>query len=187
MQNPRLAARYAKSLMDIALEQGTLDSIYKDMQGINQTCKSSSEFVALMKSPIVKADKKNSILEALFTGKVDAVTTAFMKLIIEKGREFFLPEIASSFISLYKAHNKINDVTLTTAHALDEQMQQQLVGHIQSQFQGMSVELTTKVDESLIGGFTLEANNNLFDASISRDLKDIKKQFLKNLYIPDIR
>jgi F-type H+-transporting ATPase subunit delta len=47
--------------------------------------------------------------------------------------------------------------------------------------------LKTKVDNDLIGGFVLEANNNLFDASISRDLKDIKKQFLQNLYIPDIR
>jgi F-type H+-transporting ATPase subunit delta len=46
--------------------------------------------------------------------------------------------------------------------------------------------LTTKTDESLIGGFVLEFNNNLLDASISRDLKDIKQQFLKNEFVGKI-
>jgi F-type H+-transporting ATPase subunit delta len=50
----------------------------------------------------------------------------------------------------------------------------------------VSVELTTKTDESLIGGFVLEFNNNLLDASISRDLKDIKKQFLQNEFVGKI-
>ena len=45
----------------------------------------------------------------------------------------------------------------------------------------------THVNPTLLGGFVLEANNNLFDASIIRDLNDIKKQFLKNEYIPNIR
>ncbi len=43
------------------------------------------------------------------------------------------------------------------------------------------------INEKLLGGFILEANSNVFDASILRDLNDIKKQFLKNEYIPDIR
>ncbi|MEY3055838.1 MAG: synthase subunit delta, partial [Bacteroidota bacterium] len=49
-----------------------------------------------------------------------------------------------------------------------------------------TIELTTKTDESLIGGFVLEFNNNLVDASIARDLKDIKKQFLNNEFISKI-
>jgi F-type H+-transporting ATPase subunit delta len=46
--------------------------------------------------------------------------------------------------------------------------------------------LTTKIDESLIGGFILEFNNKLVDASIARDLKDIKKQFLNNEFLSKI-
>jgi F-type H+-transporting ATPase subunit delta len=64
MQNPRLADRYAKSLMDIAIEQGKLDALYTDMQGLKSICDSSSEFVNLMKSPIVKADTKQSVIRA---------------------------------------------------------------------------------------------------------------------------
>jgi F-type H+-transporting ATPase subunit delta len=108
-------------------------------------------------------------------------------LIIRKGREFFLPEIADAFIGQYKKHNKINEVLLTTAEPLDEQTFTQLKLKIEQQFQGMHIDLTTKVNPDLIGGFIVEANNNLFDASIIRDLNDIRKQFLKNEFIAEIR
>lgn len=187
MQNPRLAARYAKSLMDIALEQNKLEVVYTDMQGIESAQRGSAELVSLMRSPIIKSDTKNSIVKALFGGKIDTLTEAFINLIINKKREFFLPEIVTAFIAQYKQHKNINDVKLTTAHPLDADMLQSLQQEIEKQLAGKKIELNTEVDESLIGGFVLEANNNLFDASIVRDLRDIKKQFQQNIYIPNIR
>lgn len=186
MQNPRLADRYAKSLMDIAIEQGKLDALYTDMQGLKSICDSSAEFTNLMKSPIVKSDTKQSVFKAITDGKVDGVTTAFVNLIISKGREYFLPEIVNAFLTHYKKHNKINVVKLTTAAPLDETMTQLILQNVQRQFPEMTIELNTAIDESLLGGFIVESNNNQFDASIIRDLRDIRKQFLKNEYIPAI-
>ena len=65
-------------------------------------------------------------------------------------------------------------------------MKQSIEQKVKSANQFTTVELTTKVDEALIGGFVLEFNNNLLDASIARDLKDIKKQFLNNEFISKI-
>jgi F-type H+-transporting ATPase subunit delta len=186
MQNPRLAGRYAKSLMDIAIENGKLDTMYNDMLGLDAVCKDSKDFVSMMKSPIVTASTKQNVVKAIAEGKVDDITFKFINLIINKGREFFLPEIISTFISQYKKHNNINEVLLTTSEQMDEEMKNTLIQSIQKQFTG-TIDLKTKVDSSLIGGFILEANNNLFDASILRDLNDIKKQFLTNVYVPDIR
>ena len=49
------------------------------------------------------------------------------------------------------------------------------------------IDLQTKVNEDLIGGFTIETNNKLVDASIAHDLKIVQKQFMKNIYVPDLR
>ena len=187
MQNPRLASRYAKSLMDLALEQNKLDAIYNDMLGLKSVFKQSRDLVMLMKSPIVKADKKHIVVKEIIHGKVDAMTEGFINLIVSKGRESFLQEIVEGFITQYKVYNKINDVKLTTAEPLDENMTAILKSKIAAQFKDMTIELSTHVNPTLLGGFVLEANNNLFDASIIRDLNDIKKQFLKNEYIPNIR
>lgn len=186
MQNPRLAARYAKSLMDIAIENSKLDTMYNDMLGLDAICNDSKDFVSMMKSPIVTASTKQNVIKAIIEGKVDDITFKFIQLIIVKGREFFLPEIISTFISQYKKHNNINEVLLTTSEPMDEEMKTKLVQSIQKQFTG-TIDLKTKVDSSIIGGFILEVNNNLFDASILKDLNDIKKQFLTNIYVPDIR
>ncbi len=187
MLNPRLAVRYAKSLMDIAIEQNKLDAIYNDMLGLKAIFAESRDFVMLMRSPIIKADKKSAVVKAFTEGKVDSITDAFINLIVNKGREFFLEEIVNAFISQYKVHNRINEVTLTTAAPIDEEMKQMLQTKIAAQFSDMKIDLSTRIDESILGGFVLEANNNVFDASIIRDLNDIKKQFLKNEYVPNIR
>lgn len=187
MQNPRLAARYAKSLVDIAIEQGKLDVIYNDMLTLQSICANNADFVQMIKSPIIKGTQKKSIMKAILSGKIDGVTETFVNLIITKGRDFFLPEIFTSTIVLYKEKNNITDVTLTTSEPLDEAMFADMEQKIAAQFAGRKIEIKTQVNPALIGGFVLEANNNLFDASILRDLNDIKKQFLQNLYVPDIR
>ncbi|MEJ7822528.1 MAG: F0F1 ATP synthase subunit delta, partial [Chitinophagaceae bacterium] len=44
MTNPRLAIRYAKSLLDLAQEQGKLEDAFNDMKLLDTICKSSREF-----------------------------------------------------------------------------------------------------------------------------------------------
>ena len=75
MQNPRLAHRYAKSLIDLSVEKGQLENVYADMKYLQAVCKSSSEFVNLLRSPIVNADKKQAVLDAVCKGKISVANT----------------------------------------------------------------------------------------------------------------
>ena len=97
MQNPRLASRYAKSLIDLAQELNALEAVLDDMELIQQACNDSHDLVLMLKSPIVKADKKTAVLHALFQDKIQKVTLAFIDLLVNKGREFHLPEIVDAF------------------------------------------------------------------------------------------
>ncbi len=187
MPNPRLASRYAKSLVDLAVEKGLLEAIHSDMQYLRAVCKASKEFVNLLRSPIVKADKKDAILSAVIGGKVNALTDAFVKLLVKKGREGDLPEIAQAYVDQYNTIKGIHIVKLTTAVAVDEPVKQAIISKLQAEAGLANVELNAAVDEDLIGGFVLEFNDKLIDASIARDLKDVRKQFLENVYVHDIR
>ncbi len=186
MANARLAGRYAKSLLDLATEQGQLEAIYADMKYLHAVCQASSELVNVLRSPIIKADQKNSILAEVFKNKVGLLSSSFMVLLVKKGRENELPEMASAFIEQYNTIKGIHQVTLTTAVAVSDELKKSIEDKVKSETSFATVELTTKTDDKLIGGFILEFNNNLVDASIARDLKDIKKQFLNNEYINKI-
>jgi F-type H+-transporting ATPase subunit delta len=91
MLNPRLAGRYAKSLIDLAVERNQLEVVYKDMEYLQAVCKASREFVTLLKSPVIPIEKKNKAITAVTSGKVSELTAAFNKLLVNKNREFYLP------------------------------------------------------------------------------------------------
>jgi len=185
MKNPLLATRYAKALLGLALEQNKLEEVQTSMSALATTTSGSKELANLFRSPIIKADKKVNIVNALAEKMgTDDMTRGFINLIINKKRDVFLPEIFTAFQEQYKVHKNIGTVELTVADNLSDEMKNKIMESIKSQLNGQEIDLTIKVDEKLIGGFVLEANNNLFDGSIARDLKDIKDQFLKNIYVP---
>ena len=186
MSNARLAGRYAKSLLDLAIEQGQLETVYADMKYVQAVCKASVELVNLLRSPIIKADQKNSILTAVTKDKVSVLTASFNVLLVKKGREGELPEMANAFIEQYNALKGIHQVTLTTAVEVSDDIKKSIEQKVKSSNEFGSVELTTQTKPDLIGGFVLEFDNNLLDASVLRDLKEIKKQFLNNEFISKI-
>ncbi len=186
MSNARLAGRYAKSLLGLAQEQGQLEVVYADMKYVHAVCEASREFVNLLRSPIINADQKNSIIGAVTKDKVSLLTSSFTVLLVKKGRESDLPEMAIAFIEQYNEIKGIHQVTLTTAVEVSDDLKKSIENKVKAENNFATVELTTKTDESLIGGFVLEFNNNLLDASIARDLKDIKRQFTNNEFVGKI-
>ena len=187
MLNPRLAGRYAKSIVDLAIERNELEKVYADMKYLQAVCKSSRDFVRLLKSPVIPADKKSAALTAVTTGNVGELTAAFNKLLISKNREFYLPEIVDAFIDQYNKIKGIHRVKLTTAAPVSDDLKEAIVSKIKSETSLQNIELESVVKEELIGGFVLEFNNNLVDASIARDLRDLKKQFSSNEFVQQIR
>ena len=188
MPNPRLAARYAKSLVDLSTERNQLEVVYTDMRFLHQVTKASRDFVNLLRSPVVNADKKHGIIDTITKGRISELTAAFIKLLVNKGRESDMPEIIHAFIEQYNAIKGIHKVKLTTATAISDDLKNAIVSKVKREAKLENVELEEKIDDALIGGFVLEYNNNLVDASVLRDLKDISKQFKeRNVFVQNIR
>ena len=187
MTNPRLAIRYAKSLLDLAQEQGKLEEVYTDIKMLDNICKSSREFANVLKSPIIKEDKKNKIIESVTEGRISLLTSSFIKLLGSKGRESNLVEIISAFIDQYNIVKGIHKVKLTTAVEVSDAVKNDFISKIKASEGIENIELEASVDDSLVGGFVLEMEGWKADASIRRDLMDVQKQFLNNDYIQKLR
>lgn len=187
MNNPRLAQRYAKSLVDISMEMNQFDEVRKDVLLLQHVMNSSRELVVVLNSPIIKSDKKYKILGAVTQGKISKISQTFLKLLCSKNREANLPGIADSFLQQYNTIKGLHTAQLTTATKLSEEMVSTFVSKIKTSSSIEHLTLETKVDESLIGGFILEMEGKLIDASILRDLTDVKKQFANNDYIHKLR
>jgi len=115
------------------------------------------------------------------------MTIAFFKLLINKSREYNLPEIVNAFIVQYNELNNIHTFKLITAIPVSDTLKESIINKIKAETSYQKIQLETAVKEELIGGFTLEVGDSLVDASILRDLNDVKKQFQNNEYIHNIR
>jgi F-type H+-transporting ATPase subunit delta len=183
MQNPRLASRYAKSILDLAIEKNSLEAVLADMRVLQQICAVSEEFETMLRSPVIKGDKKLGVINAVLKGRgVNAITTGFIALLVNKGRESNLPEIAAAFIASYNDLKRIKTVKLTTARAVNDKVKDSIKAKVASFMPDDTMNLETSIDESLIGGFVLEVGDKLFDASVKKSLSEFKTRIIDHSY-----
>ncbi len=184
MQNPRLATRYAKSLLDLAVERNSVEATLSDMQALSSICSQSHEFEVVLRSPVISGEKKLAVVKAVLRDhKLNEITNAFMSLLVQKGREMFLPDISHAFIAQYKTMKNIRTVKLTTAAPMADAVRDGIVSKISSYMPGNNtIDLETVVDESLIGGFVMEVEDRLYDASVRKSLNDVRASITDNSY-----
>ena len=170
-----VASRYAKSLMDLAVETNQLEAVRKDMKTIKKVCEENREFDLFLSSPIINNDKKIEVFTSLFEAKVSKVTMTFLKLITNKNREAYLLEIATSFDEQYKQNKNIFTAVVTSAVGLDDKTKQKVLDLVKAQLKG-EVELVERIDKNTIGGFVLKVGDKQIDRSVARQLSNLRKE-----------
>ncbi len=183
MSSFRIASRYSKSLLKLAQERNVLETTYTEMMGIHALTSSSKELKLLLKSPVISSDKKLAVLSKLFDGKVSDITYRFLELLVKKGREAYIPEIAAAFIEQYKVLNKITTVRLTTAVKLDDANVSKLIEDLKQKTGITQVDLVQEIDETLIGGYILQYGDKQIDASVSRRLQQFRSAAVDETFV----
>lgn len=180
----RAAGRYAKSLIELSIEQNNLEAVKADMDLIHSACEESRDLVLLLESPVVKTDKKLSVLNALFGAQVSDLTNAFIKILTEKGREGLIDDISAAFEDKYLAHKNILKTVIKSVDGVDDTVKAKVTELIKTAYQ-KDVEIIEEMDRSLIGGFILTIGDKQVDASISSKLAELEKEFSKNTYVKE--
>jgi F-type H+-transporting ATPase subunit delta len=185
MADSKVAKRYAKSLFDLATERNITSKINDDMMLVDATCKQSRDFDNLLKSPIVKPDKKDAVIGEVFGSKIDALSLAFFKIIVHKGRERYIPEIASEFIHLFKVSKGVVTAYITTAVQMDAALRAEVM-QLVNKLKNQEIELIETVDPNMIGGFKIRVGDRQIDSTVSTTLRRLKGEFNDNLYVKAI-
>lgn len=187
MRQPKVAQRYAKALFGLAVETSQLEQVKNDIDAIKAV--QSDELRIALVSPVIRGDQKIKIFAAIFGDKVSKLTTSFFNLLFNKGREVAMNDILDAFDMLWRQHHKIAVVEITTAIPVDETMNNYIKSKLKilDQYKDYTLEVKSKLDESIIGGFIVQVGDQFYDASIRHDLQVIKKQFIENMYVQKLR
>ncbi|MBX2964762.1 MAG: ATP synthase F1 subunit delta [Cyclobacteriaceae bacterium] len=183
MAESRVASRYVKSLLGLAQEKQVLDQVHNDMQLFTSVYTQNRSFALMLRSPIIRHDKKNDILHKIFKGNVHALTMAFFDIITRKNREPLLPAIAREFHNAYNKNKGIGTATVTTPFPIDDSLRKEIEGIVRKISSTQQIELIEKIDADMIGGFVLTVGDRQVDASLKNKLKALKTKFSQNPYV----
>jgi len=182
MSDYRIASRYAKSLIDIAIEQNQVEEVNNDIHRIQQLMKSSHRFMVLLKSPVIPPDLKRKVIDELFAKNSHVITLKFLQLLVHKRRESHLENVIKEFIGFYNQYKKVTPVYFTTAVPVDPDVLDKLRSVFTQRTGVKDIELHTHVDEKIVGGFIFRYGDNLIDASVRRQLHKMDVWFAENPY-----
>lgn len=178
-----VAERYAKALFDLAEERNETDSIYADAVELDSVCRGNRMFVLLLKSPVIGEEKKEKVIKAVFGTRLNDLTMRFLLILVRKGREMYIPEIAHNLIALYKEFRQILTVRLTTAIPASESVRT-TVRDIMKEYTGWKIEIEEVVDAGITGGFILNWNDMQYDAGIRHQIDRLHRSSARvNLYV----
>lgn len=182
MKQSRAAIRYAKAVLNLALELKKADKVNDDMQSIATTIEGSKELQVMLSSPVIKTKVKKTALTTIFTA-LDKTSLSLIDQLIDNKRLSILGEIAKQYVILYDHHKGSQIAKVTTAIPLTKALEEKVLAKVK-EIVGKKVNLENTVDPSIIGGFVLRVGDKQFDASIIGKINNLRREFEHNHYVP---
>ena len=178
MRDIRVAKPYARALYDAAVEQNALPAVVADVRGLTETMEQSEEFARFLSSPLLSPQMKSETFQNLFAESVHPLTLNFLRLLALKQRERYLLAIGEVLLAIVDEAAGRLVAKVTTAVSMTAAQQAELAQQLRT-YSGKEVRLETTVDAAVQGGFIVQLDDTVFDASVATQLRRLKQQLAK--------
>ena len=168
-----IARVYARALFEVAKERGTLDAVREQLGQFASALEEHRDLAVFFFSPYFSTEEKKDGLRRAVDG-ADPTILNFLETLLERHRMPVVFRIRAEYERLWKEENALLPVEVTSAVELDEATVRTIGERIGTQT-GRRVELTSKVDPSIIGGIVVRVGNAILDASIKHRLDQLRK------------
>lgn len=175
--------RYAKALLDFAVETDLLDQVYSDVVVIRSLIEASPDLKSVLKSPIIMPKQKEAVVDKIFGGHITESTMNFLKVVIRRGREGVLLETMFSFIEQYREVKGIREAIVTSAVPLTDKQLEEIKERLVKRT-NLEIQMVEKIDPSVLGGIKVKMRDLQFDATVSKQLESLKHSLKENIFVP---
>ncbi len=181
MERYRINVNYAKALFLLATDLHQEETVMQDMHLVHRVCQENHILGVVLNNPTIREDKKSAVVSSLFHDKVSTTSETFLLFVVKKRRSINLKGIAAAYMDLYRESRGIVLSQVTTAEPLAPAMLDIMRDKVTAQT-GKTVEMENKVDARVVGGFRIMYDNNMYDATLSTKMEQLRKEFSKNIY-----
>ena len=169
------ADRYAKALFELSKEQNNLEAVQNSMTDLGGLILNLESFRQFLSNPVLSYEERCAILKALFEGKVPEIAFRFLLFITHKSRLGILKDIIESFDHLYITSTGQLRASVATALPIQEDDKALIDQRLRDKFH-LNPLTEWKIDPSLIGGFRIFIQGEIYDYSFKNQLNRFYQQ-----------
>jgi len=169
------ARRYAEAAFDLGREHHSLPQWDADLGIVRETLETDPRLMQLLTNPETPLPDKQRLVGRLFEGRVSPLTRNLLDLLLLRGRIAIAPQVQEAFGDLYLDFQGIAYADVTTAVSLDAAEEVRVVEQL-TRLTGKQIRLRTHVDPDILGGFVARVGDQLIDATVATQLRQLKSR-----------
>ena len=164
---------YAEALLQVVTENNQTEDMVKEVKQLLTLINDSPELDKALSSPVLETEAKKKIIVEIFSNKIDSSLLNFLKLLADRQRIGILTSILDRFLEIYRENSNIALATVTSAVELTDEQKGLITKKIINIAGTEKLELVTKIDPSLIGGFVASVGSIVIDASLASQIRKL--------------
>ena len=168
------AHRYARALLDVAIDQSSPDQVEREVTGFAGLLAGHAELRRVLTNPTIPVSGKRGLVDALASrAGVSAPVANLLRLLAERNRLALLPEVCNAYRQRLREREQVIEAEITTAMPLDAGRTDALAERLAAAT-GRRVTMTVRTDEALIGGVVARVGSTVYDGSVATQLAKMK-------------
>ena len=179
MSDGLIPRRYAKALYKYAVENGDSEEIYELLKKLSFRYTAIDELKRAVLNPGISDEAKGAYMLKLAGGRPGSSLDNFLLLVVRNNRAEYMQKITLAYVDLFREANEIAHVVITTAVPMPEAEVNAIIDIVKRRLGAMKLEIEKVIDPELIGGFTVKINGLVLDASVKRELNELRLQLQK--------
>jgi F-type H+-transporting ATPase subunit delta len=169
----KVAEPYAEALLDLAKSNDSLKETTKDINLISKFFSNSSDLKKFLKNPFFTRDAKKNVVKNIFSEEIGINTLNFLFLLVDRNRIQVFESISQKYLELSYKQESIEIAKLTSCIPLSADQQKEIAKQLKFITGAKQIKFALKIDQRLLGGFTIEFGSTMIDMSIRGQLKEL--------------
>jgi len=176
MVNVSIARRYARALLEVAVESKTLEATTEQLTSFAQVLQKNEDLADILLNPAFTRPQRTAVVEALFraAGGLTPAVGNLLRLLVDRGRLGYLPDIARVFLDMADQRAGVVRGKVTSAVPLPQESMQKLQQALEKLTQ-KKVQLQARVDPRVLGGVSAQVGSVVYDGTLRSQLDELKR------------
>ncbi|HCW44221.1 MAG: ATP synthase F1 subunit delta [Planctomycetia bacterium] len=179
------ALAYASAMLQVGSALGEASAFGEQLTVVAHAISDDPQMRVFIESPKISRENKKAVLSSALTGKVAEQVLNLLKLLIDRGRQFLVQDIADTYTELEDVAAGRVKATITSAVEMPAEQRDSLVASIQTKT-GREVVATEVVDPELLAGLTIQVGDLVVDGSLRSHLHRVRQEVLQTRFGKDL-